>query len=531
LDRYILSAVLLCSLATGCMEPDVDASTLSIMASTCAKDTQCAPDQVCDDTYGICVADTRETVALALVATPPAQSDAVPAHQPDVMFTPGEPLRVTLPTTVLVTGTIQIAGNYLEPASVPATVLAVATTDVVPGLYRSASAVADNAGFELKLEAGAEYRLSIRADDRTRPTYTELVQVGTDTAIDIILPDLNTLPHISGRIMQAEEALNRPLANVTVTAVEMSTNARCASTTTDSLGAYDIACPTPGEYVLRVSPATDGPPVPRFDAVFDGTTGILLEKTVELPPLVLPLQSRTTTVSLEVNSSDAVSGLEGVEISLAAVLEDSAVWTNAVYVVHGSTNEGGDLDLAVLPGSYDVNINPSTMAPYGATQDKLTVDTLPVSLKVNLEPKPILRGTIRSREGVVVARAQVEALMQITDPATGTIGTREYSVHADDDGYYELPVDTGIVTLNVLPPDDSALPRWSDLSVEVLEDVTIDIELPGAHVVTGWVEGTALEYADGISVELFRSHTDGLRLIARGYTTETGHFMMILPAP
>jgi hypothetical protein len=447
------------------------------------------------------------------------------------MFTPGEPLEVTLPDTVVLTGNISIAGNYLEPSSVPATVLAVATTDIVPGLYRSASAVADGAGFELKLEAGVEYRVNVRADDRTRPTYTKLVRIDSDTDVVITLPELESLPHLTGRIMQAEESLNRPLANVAVTAVETTTNARCASTTTDMMGAYDIACPAAGVYVLRVSPAPDGPDVPRFDALFDGTAEIAVADNVTLPPLILPIQSRTTTVSLEVNAADAFSGLEGVDVTLAATLDDTAVWTNAVYVIQGSTNEGGDIDLAVIPGEYEVDIMPSTLTPHGAHQDTLVVGESPVSLKVELEPKPVLRGMIRSREGGAVSRAQVEALMKMADPGTGAVGTREYSVHADEQGYFELAIDRGEVILNVLPADDSALPRWSNPSIIISEDTELDIELPGAQVLTGRVEGTSLEQADGISVELYRSDAEGLRLLARGYTSDSGHFMMILPAP
>ena len=466
-----------------------------------------------------------------LVATPPAQLDAVPAHDPNVTFTPGEALTVDLPRMVKVTGAIAVEGNLLEPSSIPATLLAVAVEQLVPGHYRSSSAIADASGFELKLEAGIQYRLSVRADDRSRPTFTTTILANDDQTLALTLPSKDDLPQLSGRIMQAEESMNRPLEGVAVTAVETTSNARCSSAITNSLGTYRLICPTPGTYVVRVSPAPDGPSVPRFDAVFDGESELQLDTDITLAPLILPLQSRTTLVNIEVNGDavDASPGLEAVDVCLTSFLADTAVWTNAVFTVHGTTDQGGDIDLDVMPGEYLLEVLPSTLTSYNAASEQLLVANSPVSRKVQLSRKPILTGTIRSQEGNAVPRAQVEALMKITDPSTGAVGTRAYSVHADDSGAYELPVDTGIVTLYVLPPDDSALPRWQEADYEVSEDTERDIILPGAQVVTGSIASTDTTQLEGIAIELYRRVDDTTKLVARGYSSETGAFLLILP--
>ena len=529
--RRLLCLVSSAVLVLGC-DADVPTVQDSVgLTAVCSSNAHCANTRFCDPTYRICVSNTQDSHELMLVATPPAKSDAVPAHDPKVTFTPGEALTVDLPRMVKITGSIAVDGNLLDPSSIPATLLAVAVEQLVPGHYRSSSAIADANGFELKLEAGIEYRLSVRADDRSRPTFITTIIAHDDQTLALTLPSKDELPQLSGRIMQAEESMNRPLEGVAVTAVETTSNARCSSVVTNALGTYRLVCPAPGTYVVRVSPAPDGPSVPRFDAVFDGESELRLDTDITLEPLILPLKSRTTSVNIEVNGDavDASPGLEAVDVCLTSFLEDTAVWTNAVFTVHGTTDQGGDIDLDVMPGEYLLEVLPSTLTSYNATSEQLLVTNNPVSRKVQLSRKPILTGTIRSQEGNAVPRAQVEALMKITDPSTGAVGTRAYSVHADDSGAYELPVDTGIVTLYVLPPEGSALPRWQESDYEVAEDTERDIVLPGAQVVTGLVTSTDTTHLEGIAIELYRRVDDTTTLVARGYSNEGGAFLLILP--
>lgn len=543
MTRHLRVWAVLAVLAAGCGDSsDAELAAASGIAPQCAGAGECGPGMTCHEGYGVCTVSEGPALRIAIVAEPPVSAALVPRHEADLEVGPdNSDIDVVLPKTVRISGQVRVTGNALD-AGVQATIFAVATEETIAGAYRATQADADT-DYELLLQADTVYDVRIRVDDSGWPAFVTQVSFSEDQQHVFWLPEEDSYPVLSGFVKRLEAGMPQGIKNVLVTARETTTGQQCASSVTDSRGGFTLTCPSPGSYAVRVAPGEASDPnedvlIPSFDVVLDGKAEFMLDADGrELAPVIIGDQARKTKVEIAVLGDG--EPIEFVTVSAWTRLDSdprvASEWKDtvlgAVLRQDAVTDASGRASFELLDGTYTLTVTPHTSAKWASTTlTDWNIDSIQ-SQTIELQRKPELTGAVTTWQGEAVPLARIEAAVTVIDPATGTSTQRTFAVEADEEGRYALPVDPGAITMTVIPPAESAQPRWIS-EVMVSQSATINVPLSRPSLLEGVVltsDGAVVEKAD-IDVLGLRPNGSPM-LLGTATSNAEGRYLIILPAP
>ena len=541
--NWTKNLLLVCTLMLSCADAEQAAYQQTLPVAQCSSSADCAAGTFCQPPHQLCVATDQLPRVVAIVAEPPVNANYVPSHVDDLLVSPNDQIDLTLPQTVRVTGSVRVEGNLVE-TSVPSVLVAVAQELSVNDAVRSIQTTATDDGYELILQQGQPYEITVRIQDSNRPTYRTEVVFYEDQEHDFWLPTTKSYPVITGRIrQQADDGHSTTgIANLQVTAVHQETREQCTSTTTDLLGTYELLCPeTAGYYRVLVSPAESTTVLPSFTARFAAKDEILLEGDRELPDILLGTEVQEVDVSVQVKGPNG--GIDAISLTVSAQLADTAYWTDAVLRQTTTTQTGGGANLRVLRCPVDSKGRPSCTYDVHAvphpTHELATkshtdwkVDSDPI-LNIQLLPKGRLAGTVVSHGGQLAGSVRVEAVRDVFDAHTQTTTQLQYVTETDETGAFTLPVDPGEYTLHVVPEGPSGLPRWTDGPHSIGEGgATLQIQLARSTLLEGSILAPdGQEPVPNTVINVYETQESGERtLLGSGVSQENGHYLVVLPS-
>ena len=528
-------------LALGCADA-MESAGLAAVEAQCASSSDCDPGNYCKQPHQLCVSADQLPQTVAIVAAPPSNLDFVPSQLASVTVSPDDELDVTLSATVRVTGSVRVEGN-LADSSLVALITARPANPPIPsapnGVQTSAT---EKDGYELILARDTTYSLTIRVPDTNFPVYRTEVTAGEDTIHDFWLPKPDTYPVVDGRVQRWIGDELHSLSDVQVTAVNVDTRAQCTSDTTDKYGTFELWCPAePGFYEVLVSPKEDGPLIPSFTAVFGMKDNVFVEGDRSLSSIILPEQAREMDVSIQVIGPNGA--VEGVSVTVSALLEPSETWTRAVLRRTAVTDNSGNIVMSVMECPIDSNDRPActyTVTVSPLPNDPLSMQTVEgwrvadePTLQIELVQKPRLIGTVVRQTGVKVGDAHVEARRTVLDPHTQTTTELVYGTETDADGNYSVRVDPGEYTVTVTPSISSGLPRKTIGPHNVGADgAALTVQLDRAMLLEGviWAPGGIEPVANTI-IDVYSDPALGPpTLLGTGQSEADGRYFVILPS-
>jgi len=542
--------VLACALV-GCSDAADELALAPAVSPQCSITADCGPNARCDDVTRICVATDVASLQVAVVATPPLNADLVAPKTPAVHDLADETLSLELPPVVTVTGRIQVEDTLLD-SGVASVITAVAQQDYVPdGLIVQQSTATEKDGFTLHLQRGVEYEISvaIKDADPARPIWRMTKAFDKDVSETFVLPNLEAYPVVTGRLFQQAAETLFPLADVSVTAINVSSKAQCTSAVTDHLGRYRILCPigsATNTYDMLVAPTDDGPVVPSFTAVVnhgcevaeDCTGPALIDGDTEMPDIVLKEGHTTATVTIQVTGPDN-DVVAGVPVTLSVELpEEPGVWTKAVLRRTEITDNGGKVTFDVLQCAagaectYTVSADPHPTLPMSGLSQQWDVRESTYK-ELSLPRKVTIRGEVLTASGNMVEGALVTARRVAVDMVTNASTELEYWVETDAGGLFELPVDIGDYLVTVVPPAGSGIPRYQKTMSVGEQGLSAMVEFALPTILQGTVSAPGgLETVANATVDVYTRPTDGSDAVLLGTAQSgaDGRYFVILPA-
>ena len=531
----------------GCAQSADEAASLAGAATPqCAADSDCALGTACNQALAICAKTDVPAQSVSIVAAPPSYVDLAAAHLPSAQIEPGTTMQIRLPRTVHITGRVSVAGNDLQPSV--SSVLTLRRLNVAAptalGVVKQVTATA-SAGFQLYLEAGVDYDMTINVEDADRPPTRVLVNFDKDGEYNFVVPPLDDFPLVEGRVKRVAVGgdFDELLENVRVTALNTKTREACTSSVTDMWGVYKFRCPLePGMYNLLVSPIESGPVVPSFTAVIHTKTEFLFDGHRTMDDIILSEHSRDTPISIQVTGPEGA--VESVPVTVETRLPEKCVpdpecrggWIDARVVQSGITDNAGTVTLSVIECddcTYEVSVTPHPSHTLGIGSKKGWDISESSTTQIVLAPKATLTGTALSFSGIPVGDTRIVARRLIGDVPVASAST-EYVTSTAGDGTFELPVDAGDYQITAFPPDTAGLPRWLDkggVTSIGAEGAAITLQFRAPSVLQGHVTdpGGSDPVAD-VSVDVF-SIAEPVRLLGSGTTAADGSFFVILPSP
>jgi len=480
---------------------------------------------------------------VAIVAAPPTISDLAAAHLPDTTVTPGDSLAIQLPRTVRVTGKVSTKGNLAE-GSVPSILVFRRVSAAGPSPLGAVSQVNSTAkdGYEVFLEAGADYDVTINLDNTTRPPSRVTIRFDQDTVQPFVVPPLEDFPEFSGRVMQDAGNYMNPLASVQVSAVNMETREACTSSVSDNLGVFHLRCPQPaGWYEVQLAPTQDGPAIPTFTAVLAGKAEQWLDGDTQVPDIILPESAREVPVTVQIVGPDGA--VEGIPVTVTTQLDDGCYpspdecksgWTAAKVTRQAFSDASGNVTVNVVACqdcTYRVEASPHPSHALGMAEKSGWDIAASPKTQLVLSPKGLLTGQVTDYQGLPVPEAQVSAQRLVGDGAM-TVTSSQYVVWADTEGGYVLPIDAGDYEITVTAPAHLGLPREVRGPIAVpQEGLSIDLRLPAPKILQGRILAPAGDQpVENVTVDVF-TVTEPRRLLGTGTSSPDGTYFVILPAP
>ena len=228
---------------------------------------------------------------------------------------------------------------------------------------------------------------------------------------------------------------------------------------TDQDGRYQMTL-LPGTYEINLNLPQDSPFVSkRIEAVqvtIDQTLDIQVERGLILSGRVVDPEGNP---------------IENIFIN---------AWNNDTQTGGGSrTDENGEYQMALLPGTYDLNVNPapeSDLVSRNIQSYQLFSDQ---TLEIRLDSGVILSGRVLDPNGNPVDGAHLNAF----SPQTGTGN----GANTDEDGRYRIALNPGVYEVNVSLPQDSPFVAKRIESLELTGNRTLDIRLQQGLILSGRV--------------------------------------------
>ena len=502
----------------------------------CEVDTQCGQGS-CHTELRICLAGEAPKRTVGFIVEPKEDQHLAPAHFASVALEgPTPTVDITLPKTVTLTGRVTVENNGLEPG-LEASIVAVAEEDVIDGENRAAQTVTTDE-FTLTLQAGVAYTIHITAPgpDTGRPAYRESLTLTEDSYQTFLLPAMQSLPTLVGRVVRIAGTRTEPLSQLRVTAIHVDTGHACTAVTTGKLGDYRLRCPhEKGSYAIVVRPTADGPVVPAFRARLAWGTSFIDHWPVRagennVPDIRVPLESPDFDVTIQVRSPDGTP-IEGAEVGLVATLPDGQTWFDAELRRTATTDRNGVAILSAVAAGYELWVTPHAGQPWADFRELDWIFTEELVRVITVEARERVRGSVVSASGAPVPYATV-TVRRLSDVEGGE--AREFVGETTDTGSFDVPSESGPVEIEVKPRTESGLPRVVKRGLVLGDDgLTTDITVPAPLIVEGSVFSHGGEATvPGASVEAYEQGPSGAwERVGDAKTDETGrYFLMLGPA-
>jgi hypothetical protein len=486
-------------------------------------------DCACDDSCG---GGNDAPVTVALRVIPPAESGLMEQHVADLTVRPGDSLpSVVLPTLARVTGTVYYGAveNRVEARAT----LTFRNLDGLSGLpiLRSVTTGADLDGqspgeFSVRL-APARYAVTIDPEDPAFPSLrVGELEVDGDLRFDPQLPSPETHFIVTGSVVRyrpgeggaADAVAPVPLRGARVTLTSTVTGQSLSTEGITAEGRFSVRlAPVPGEYGIRITPTSDGEPLP--DIVLPP---LYISETMDVGELV----AGTWADPVEVVGS--VLGVNGEQMPV-----EGATVFFVQSVEHGTFSQvalssiGGMFTSSVLPGAYQVTLVPPANLHYAAATFRETIEGVRTQSFFELTEKPSLLGTVVSPSLQPVGGATVVAEPIGFEVSTLSLGS--VSTVTEASGLYLVEVHPGVQRVLINPPASSGLAPLV-LTGEVVEaDHRRDVQLAPARRATGGVYDDGPSAIAGATVEVYLQVGGDLVLVDTVTSGENGEYEIDLP--
>lgn len=323
-------------------------------------------------------------------------------------------------------------------------------------------------------------------------------------------------------------------------------NADDAEDTTEA-GSFTLRiAPDAGSWVLRITGDSDDSERAALPTITADPARFF---PGEMPPRVRVPSVETLTYAGFVEDASG-QRLENATVTLRSEnVFDDASQVNGSFSVTVTTDlsddsqPGGDFEVELLPGQYEVVITPS-----GSDLGVLVVDALDLSTaaagatlmgqRFEVEARTRLGGRVQTTDGEEMAGSEIFAIARSTDSdARAGAFARSSDAVADATGRFDLPLDIGVYDLRVRPPTESGfswvlVPNFAIGNTGTTVSVRYQVEAPvpvsgvlrdadGTPVVGATVRAfTILEADDGIPRALLMGETT---------SAEDGSYRVLLP--
>ena len=290
-------------------------------------------------------------------------------------------------------------------------------------------------------------------------------QVPIDQTLDIKL-DRGLV--LSGRVTDPD---GKPVQNVYINAWNQQAQIGSGGTT-DAEGRYRVSL-LPGTYSLNIGLPPGSP---------------FVSKNIQSYPITA---NQTLDVKLESGKvlSGRVTGPDGKPVQNVNV---SAYNPQAQTGGRIQTDAEGRYRIALVPGAYDVTVNPQSGSPLVSARAERTNVFADAVLDFKLERGSTLSGRILGPDGQPVPEVNVNAY----DPRTSA----NSGARTGPDGKYALVLKNGDYDLNVNPPPASLFVSRRLSDVKVGGDQTLDIKLERGVLLSGHVTGPDAKPAQNVYV-------------------------------
>lgn len=297
---------------------------------------------------------------------------------------------------------------------------------------------------------------------------------------------------LSGKITDGE---GNPVANAIITANDQMREQHGSGMTTAD-GSYRMTL-TPGTYVLEIRPS-QGSALPRQHVTDvqvhnDSTLNITLKAGVMLSGQIKqPGGKLVSDVSIDVfRKTKTPRGS-----------------TRTSLYAHVRTSADGAYCVALMPGTYELEIQPSEGSGLPRKSVSDVEVTKAMTLDIMLEDGVILSGQVTA-SGKPVADARIHAVGRLID----TKNMQKYQsggherkpmmlkVSTSADGTYHIALMPGKYTLWIEPPWGSELPRKTIRDVQIKADMTLDIVWKGT-ILSGKLTDTDGNPVGNVNIEI-----------------------------
>jgi hypothetical protein len=287
-----------------------------------------------------------------------------------------------------------------------------------------------------------------------------------------------------------------------------------------------------------------------------------LTADVDLGSLRLPAFSQPNVFRLVVRAlGDSKVPIAGAIVSARTQLADDASGVTT-FQRQGTTNDQGEVDLALLPGStsalrsYDIAVFPPTDSPYATFCKPLpiqlgsggTIQMPAIVMAGGLRRRTLVGRTVHSSDDTPAAGVMVLVTRTATDediPCSADILTRTPTATTDASGSLSLYLDPGSYRFDYTPPAGAPWPPFSEeltLMATTTTTSTMDSKaFPAAAAADGFVRDAMGQPLPGAAVRLYEKPAcatpacmaapppPALRAAAR--TDAAGHFRAIFAPP
>ena len=290
----------------------------------------------------------------------------------------------------------------------------------------------------------------------------------------------------------------------------------------------------------------------KFDALdFDGDGDV----DIELGDLIADQKALRATVL-----GPDERPVPAVDVTIKSISLTGGAGKNSSFRVSAQSDAAGVVDVALVPGTYQVILVPPDgdgASTSGAAQLEdawiVAEDAQCCGKTFVLEPRPLLTGSVRTASGEVVPAVPVLAsptLPGVRDYFSRALGAldvlpRQAAATTDASGLFAMPVDAGTYDVTVRAPSGTGHP-WLVLPATVVAPVAQQpgaplgsLLLPSPAVIVGEATlqtETGLEIAAGAVVRAYLPLADAedgapARVVAIGevVTGDDGRFELPLP--
>jgi hypothetical protein len=559
----------------------------------CVKDQECPAGQTC--TNGYCFGAPSIQFSAELFA-PEGRTDMLAhAEIPALAIDQTGTTDIMFGKSIEVSGRILLRSDdqksvaakvvFHRPSRIPGAPDYVVTVNAASGLTMNqvgySARIVPNAGDE-------KYDVTVYPDDGTLdavppghqppsalapPCVISGAHFTTDTPLFDITCDRGGLRALTGYVV---DALNHGVAGMRVRAYSRdgaaSTPQLVSSTaSTDNDGSYTLYLPQVrvGKFDLHVDPGPGiaAPSVVRLDVTPSNVAAMApapgTPYTVDL--IRLPSYPKMLSYALPVSAVDnagarmwAKGAVVRLSTTLAASLKDTVTYTTET-----SVDTNGNANAPLIPGTlsenrmYQATVLPRANETSAADWAEMilvgppagTDDFGGVLAPIRLASRRLVTGTVRDNQGKMAAGVTVHAqlsadfaaalsaddaerLTALALPEVTTAANGTFSMYLDS----ELVGEPASYDLELVPPNNSALPRWSRDGVAVTPGTDKldlgDLKLPASTRVSGVVRDVNSNPVADAEVRVYmRTDAQPSRLRTVAKSGADGTVVLVLPSP